>query len=156
MRPEDTIGMHKLHTESVRRVCAPLLEPDIVQAWLHGRTPDGYLRAADEEGERFWIALDDSDRVVGFASWRDDELMALFIAPRSQGRGIGRKLFTACADDAEKNGWAIIRLDSTLNAQSYYEAMGFRRVRESYREKYDKRIPLIEMVRTPSKHDSAG
>ena len=148
MRQADTIGMHDVHTHAVRQVCAPMLEATVVEAWLHGRTPEGYQRAAIEDGERFWIAIDDASGVVGFASWREDELIALFVLPEFQGCGIGRKLFVACEEDARDCGSRIVRLNSTLNAETYYEMLGFRRVRDGYQQKQNQCIPHIEMERT--------
>lgn len=147
MRDKDADAMHEVHTKAVRRACAPLLDPDVVDAWLFGRTPGGYVSAAADGGERFWVGVIDAERVVGFASWRDDELISLFVDPDCHGRGIGRRLFDACQDDAAANGNGIVRLNSTLNARTFYEAYGFREVGRGYNEKRHKRIPHIEMVR---------
>lgn len=146
MQPGDAPGIHEVHTAAVRRSCAPLLADAVVEAWLHGRTPEGYLSAADD-GESFWVAADDGGRVRGFASWQDDELLALFIDPPAHGQGIGGLLFAACERDAMENGQVITRLNASLNAVSYYEALGFAAVREGYQEKRGERIPQIEMIR---------
>lgn len=147
MNSEDTAALHHIHTEAVQQVCAAMVDLNAVAAWLHGRTPEGYLRAADEDGETFLVAFKEPDQLVGFASWREEELVSLFVDPQFHGRGIGRKLFAACEKDAEKSGYAILRLNSTLNAQSYYEAIGFRPIRMGYHEKRGQRIPHVEMVR---------
>lgn len=147
MRPEDAVGVQDAHTAAVREVCAPLLEPAVVEAWLRGRTPDGYLRAADEGDERFWVAVDHEGGVMGFASWRDGELLALYVDPGNQGLGIGRRLFAACEEEARGQGLKITRLNSSLNARTFYEARGFRAAREGYREKHGQRIPHLEMER---------
>ncbi len=147
MRDADAAGMHELHTKAVRQVCATLLESDVVEAWLYGRTPEGYLRAANDGGESFWVALADTDRIAGFASWRDNELMSLFVDPDSQGLGLGRRLFQACEEDAARKGAVITRLISTLNAQTFYETRGFQAGQRGYVEKRNMRIPHIEMRR---------
>ena len=147
MESGDTVGMHDVHSHAVRQVCAQHLKPPVVEAWLHGRTPEGYQRAADDEGERFWVALNSEDRVVGFAGWRGDELTALFVLPECHGRGIGSELFQACEEDARNHGLQIVRLDTTLNAVRFYEQFGFHQLREGYREKRGQRIPHMEMER---------
>ena len=147
MENGDVAGMHRVHTDAVRQVCAKTVTPPVVEAWLHGRTPDGYLRAESEDDERFWVAVEPPMGVVGFASWRADELVSLYIDPDFHGQGIGRALFIACEDDAAANGQRIVRLISTLNAQGYYEMLGFRYVEDGYREKRGERIPHVEMVR---------
>ncbi len=124
-----------------------MVEPRIVEAWLYGRTPEGYLRATDEGGEAFWIAALDNGEIAGFASWREDELVSLFVDPELEKRGLGRKLFAACEEDAAKNGHTIGRLISTRNAQTFYESLAFISEREGYTEKRGVRIPHIEMRR---------
>lgn len=149
MAPDDAADMHRIHTEAVTAVCAAFVEPAAVAAWLHGRTAEKYVAAAETGGEAFWIAALDDGSVIGFASWRGDDLVSLFVDPAYHGRGAGRALFEACEEDAAANGHRLRRLIATLNAISYYEARGFRQVRESYREKQGQRIPHIEMTRDP-------
>ncbi len=147
MSPDDAEDMHRIHTAAVTAVCAEFVEPAAVDAWLHGRTAEKYVEAADTGGETFWIAALDDGPVIGFASWRGDELVSLFVDPAYHGRGVGHALFDACEHDAAKNGHTPRRLTATLNAVSYYEARGFRQVRESYRQKQGQKIPHIEMTR---------
>lgn len=151
MSPGDAAGMHRVHTQAVTVVCAAFVEPAAVEAWLHGRTPEKYVPAADKGGETFWIAAAEDKPVIGFASWRRDELVSLFVDPAWHGRGVGRALFEACEKDAAENGNALLRLVATLNATSYYETLGFSAVRETYRVKRKTRIPHIEMTRAPRK-----
>lgn len=146
MPPSDASGMNEVHTEAVRRICTAHVTPAVVEAWLAGRTPEGYARAA-QEGESFWVAVDKGNQIFGFGSWRGDELAALYVDPQIHGRGIGRGLFTACETDARENGLSFTRLNATLNATSYYEALGFRKVRDGYNEKRGQRIPHMEMIR---------
>jgi GNAT superfamily N-acetyltransferase len=137
MSPGDAADLHRIHTQAVTAVCADYVEPAAVAAWLHGRTAEKYVEAADTGGETFWIAALEDGSVIGFASWRQDELISLFVDPAHHGRGVGRALFDACEKDAAENGHAPRRLTATL------------KVRESYREKQGQRIPHIEMTRDP-------
>jgi len=124
-----------------------MLEPGIVEAWLYGRTPEGYVRAASSGGEVYWVAVEGTGLVVGFASWSGDELVSLYVDPRHEGQGIGKQLFATCQADCEKEGCSISHLNSTINARTFYESLGFRAMREGFREKRNKRIPHIEMER---------
>lgn len=155
MRPGDVAGIHEVHTAAVRETCARLLTPAVVEAWLYGRTPDGYLSAA-EDGESFWVAVDEAGGVIGFASWQEDELLALFIDPPVHGLGIGGRLFAACERDAAEAGRSITCVNAALNAVSYYQALGFRAVGEGYQQKRGERIPHIEMVREEGPGEDPG
>ena len=102
MEEGDAADMHRLHGAAVRQVCAKTVTPAVVEAWLYGRTPEGYLRAEPEGGEAFWVAVDRDGQTVGFGSWRADELIGLYVDPNFHGQGIGRALFAACEDDGRR------------------------------------------------------
>jgi L-amino acid N-acyltransferase YncA len=97
MRPEDVSEMHTIHTECLTRTLREPYSDEQIAAWLSGRTPEGYLRAGDS-GEHFLVA-EEEDVVIGFASWQDDELLALFIHPDEQAKGVGTALLIAAASD---------------------------------------------------------
>jgi len=147
MQDSDAEGMHRVHTRAVSQLCAPFVSEETVNAWLFGRTPEGYLKAAEDHGETFWIASDAKQQVVGFASWREDELVSLFVDPRVCGQGVGRRLFAACEADAKKNGFEISRLKSTRNAETFYALLGFQKIETGYDLKQGQQIPYIVMTR---------
>lgn len=146
MQDTDAAAMHALHERAVRQTCGPALKPAIVEAWLRGRTPDGYIRARDEGGENFLIAEVRGLR-AGFASWRGSWLEALFVDPDFQGTGVGRALLNACEADAAEQNIFLSDLNATLNAKTFYEAAGFKVMEAGYEEKYGERIPHIAMMR---------
>jgi putative acetyltransferase len=83
MRPEDVSEIHAIHTECLSsRTLREWYTDEQLAAWLSGRTPEGYLRAC-ASGEHFLVA-EQEGAVVGFASWQDDELLALFVHPDEQ------------------------------------------------------------------------
>lgn len=147
MQETDVDGMHRVHTQAVSQLCSKFVDKAVLDAWLFGRTPQGYLQACDDHGETFWVADEESGRIVGFASWRDDELVSLFVDPVAGGQGIGRRLFAACEADAESYGFSVSRLKSTLNAVSFYELLGFKATERGYDLKREQRIPYVAMIR---------
>ena len=147
MQEEDVNGIHQVHTQAVSKVCSAFLTDEAVNAWLFGRTPQGYLVAANDHGESFWVAYDAKFGVIGYASWYEDELISLFVSPSFCGQGIGRQLFEACEADAKSKNFEIRRIKSTLNAQSFYEILGFREIKKGFDIKRGQRIPHVEMER---------
>lgn len=146
MQDGDAAAMHAIHERAVRISCAPALPPEVVDAWLHGRSPAGFLRAHDDGGERFWLAEIRGLR-AGFAGWLGDRLTALFVDPDHQGSGAGRALLAACDRDAAARGEALMRLDSTYNAQAFYERAGFRAIGEGHQLTHGQRVPHVSMLR---------
>jgi ribosomal protein S18 acetylase RimI-like enzyme len=58
------------------------------------------------------------------------DVRAFAVAPRAQGRGVGRKLLLAVIEHAEKHGVRLLRLctqPAMLGAQHLYETTGFTR-----------------------------
>jgi GNAT superfamily N-acetyltransferase len=146
MQDSDADAMHIIHERAVRQSCAPLLSPQVVAAWLRGRSPEGYLRARNEGGENFLIAENRGLR-AGFASWRGSWLEALFVDPDHQSTGVGKALLIACEEAAEAQNIFLSDLNATLNARSFYETAGFRVMEEGYEEKFGERIPHLAMMR---------
>ena len=123
MMPADAGAVHSIHSACLERTLLGRYTSEQITAWMTGRTPQGYLRAS-EAGERFFIA--EVDRTaVGFASWQDDQLLAVFVHPDFQGRGIGSALVSACFEDAERTGATISSVSSVLGAEAFYGRHGF-------------------------------
>ena len=146
MQGEDTIRMHELHTACLRQICAQDYTDLQIEAWLAGRSPEGYLRMIEDHNERMFVALLD-DIVAGFASWRDMEFLSLYVDPDHNGKGIGQSLHQACDTDASSLHRRIMRVDSTLSARGFYERMGYRFVRKTFHLSAGIRIPALSMRR---------
>ncbi len=102
--------------------------------------------AAAREGERFLIAeLEGS--VVGFASWRDGELLALFVHPDHQGRGVGSTLALACFAEATHSGGSIRLVRAAIGAEPFYRHDGFEAVGPGAMSKRGVDIPHTGMER---------
>ncbi len=56
------------------------------------------------------------------------ELMALFIAPKFSGLGLGRTLGELAIKLAQQNSSGDVLLESTVNAAPFYENLGFKEV----------------------------
>ncbi|MBD0273858.1 MAG: GNAT family N-acetyltransferase [Acetobacteraceae bacterium] len=116
-----------------------------VEAWMAGRTPEGYLRAV-RDGERFLVA-ELEGAVVGFASWRGGELLSLFVHPDHQGRGIGSALSLACFAAAARGGEPVGVVRAALGAEPFYRRHGFAVVGPGAAAKRGVGIPHTRMRR---------
>jgi putative acetyltransferase len=70
--------------------------------------------------------------IVGFADYtpHDEQLTGLYVSADHQHTGVGRELYEAIERDAKRRRLSRLWLESTLTAARFYEAMGFRRVRD--------------------------
>jgi GNAT superfamily N-acetyltransferase len=120
--PTDAEAIHAIHGICLERTLLGRYNREQIEACVAGRTPQGYLRAA-EAGERFFVA-EEGGAVVGFASWQDDELLSLFVHPDFQGRGIGSAFVSACFEDAARRDATISVVKFVLGAEEFYDRHG--------------------------------
>lgn len=92
---------------------------------------------------RFTLAVDQSDRPLGFMFLHQQHMEALFIDPDHHGQGIGAALVRDAL--ARHPG-----LTTDVNAQNpaalgFYEHLGFRRIGQSARDGQGRAYPLIHL-----------
>ena len=121
--PGDAEAIHAIHGLCLSRKLLGRYAAEQIEAWTTGRTPQGYLRAAELE-ERFLVAVSDAT-VIGYGSWQDNELLSLFVHPDFHGRGIGSALMTSCLDDAAQAGATLSIVKAVLGAEGFYGRFGF-------------------------------
>ena len=126
---DDAPEICTLHKASIRQLCSTAYAPEQIAAWTEPLTPDRYPPAMQQL--EFFVA--EEDRVLGFfiLDLEGAELNAIYLHPDAAGRGVGRRLVEFAEDLARERSLTELKLKSTLNAVGFYEACGFRRVRES-------------------------
>jgi putative acetyltransferase len=145
MLPGDAEAIHAIHGLCLNRKLLGHYTSEQIEAWTTGRTPQGYLNAA-ESGERFLVAVSDA-AVIGSGSWQDDEPLSLFVHPDFHGRGVGTTLMSSCLDDAAQAGATISIVKSVLGAEDFYGRFGFEIEGPGSIAKRDVTIPHILMRR---------
>lgn len=144
MVAEDADAIHRIHYACLTRTLSANYSSDQIAAWMKGRSPSGYVKAA-AAGERFFVAESDG-RIVGFASWEDDELLALFVDPDTQRAGIGSRLLQVCFEDAASHGSVITCLKAAIGAEPFYARRGFIPVAQGSTTKHGVVIEDTRMV----------
>jgi GNAT superfamily N-acetyltransferase len=139
----DAEAIHELHLNSVRALCASSYEPGIIVGWLKDRTPAGYLRGI-AAGATF-IAEAES-RIIGFCEAVPGEVVAVFVDPQWSRKGVGTSLLSRALTIAASTPRSV-RLESTLNAVSFYECLGFRQITRSSVRRNDVEVPVVIMER---------
>ena len=80
--------------------------------------------------ERLIFVAVEGAAIVGTASLGRDQVHAVFVHPARQGQGIGRHLMEAVESAAQARGECGLMLYASLSAVPFYEANGWRTVRE--------------------------
>lgn len=89
------------------------------------------------------LAVDASDRAIGFMFVHDGHMEALFIDPDHHGKGIGKMLVLSALDQHPQ-------LTTDVNAQNcqaigFYERLGFAHTGRSERDGQGRAYPLIHL-----------
>ncbi len=106
---------------------------------------------ADIDAGTHWVAAT-SDKILGTVCLTSDAhgtgiVQALFVAPDSQGSGIGRALWDRAVTAARTTGLARLHLDADPQAAPFYAAMGCRTIGKSRSGSIpDRMLPLMEFV----------
>jgi putative acetyltransferase len=140
--PLDAPRIHELHLASVRALCARSYAPAILEGWLANRSPDGYLRGI-ASGALFVAEAD--GEIVGFCEGVVREVRAVFVDPRWVGRGVGSALLAQALTIAGAGASRPVRLESTLNAVTFYERHGFRQISQGTVRRNQLEIPIVVM-----------
>ena len=87
---------------------------------------------------RYYLARDNSGRLVGAGGWSPEDpatkkmsanlghIRHFAVLPEAAGQGIGRALFNHCLKESESEGVTAFNCCSSLNAEGFYAALGFR------------------------------
>jgi putative acetyltransferase len=129
-KPADLPAVRALHHDSIRQVCSAVYEPAAIDEWVDLLTPERYEVMLSERA--FVVALLDGE-FVGFGVISPDKCLvnALYVAPDALGRGVGSALLRALEDVGRAAGVDTLRLESTLNAATFYESRGWARGAET-------------------------
>jgi len=92
------------------------------------KTPD-YIRKIMENQHSYTLVAKNSDRIVGFIQLKFHHKVGnvshLYILPGYEGKSIGTHLFDLGKERAIQLNVEKLYIESTLNALSYYEKLGF-------------------------------
>lgn len=76
--------------------------------------------------DRVMLVAMRGDTIVGTACLFGDSVRKVFVDPRCQGCGIGRRLIEQIERTAIGRGVKVLQVQSTINAADFYARMGFR------------------------------
>lgn len=80
-----------------------------------------------------FVAIIDS-HIVATASLDHDTVRSVFVDPHSQGLGIGRRLMEQAQAVALSAGINLLRVPSSITAEGFYAALGYKKVRDEYHQ----------------------
>ncbi|QXI30872.1 GNAT family N-acetyltransferase [Pseudomonas vanderleydeniana] len=83
-------------------------------------------------GIRTMLVAQEGERVVGTASLDGEVVRSVFVAPDTQGTGVGRALLAEVVRLAREAGISLLKVPSTVTAEGFYARLGFEAVRDAW------------------------
>jgi len=117
--------MDALQRASGRALCAGWYEPGLIDAWLGRPRPGRYTRGA-EAGDQYFVSVE-GERLVCFGGVNTDAgaIRALFVAPDRAGDGLASEMMAFMLERLHATGVREVSIESSLNAQGFYQRFGF-------------------------------
>jgi putative acetyltransferase len=129
MQPEEARRFLEIHRAAVRGLAAKDYSPVVVDAWaplpITDETLERFLSNRDHE-IRLMAEIDGQCVGIGAIVLGNSELRACYVAPGAARRGVGSALVAEIERIAREHGLLYLRLESSLTAEPFYEALGYR------------------------------
>lgn len=129
--------INDIYSRTIRRVNAEDYSSEKIDAWVKC----GYLSITQQmlRNAQCFVCVN-ANRMIGMGGMVNNSIVALYIAPDRMGEGIGSGLLRLMEEDACKRGVKEMLVDSTLTAELFFKAKG-------YKETGRKRISIGDRLR---------
>ena len=84
-----------------------------------------------KQGTKFWIAVDDNDRVIGSVGYSKTEkegeafLHRLFVKPKEKHKGIGTALLKVAENEMKEKGMSVSKVHLGEPKEQWFESYSF-------------------------------
>jgi putative acetyltransferase len=124
-RPADAAALYAVHERAVRVLGRRVYSDSQVESWVHGNSPDYYLRAMRDDGEIFEVAVSRLRGVIGFCSRKDQEVRSLYVDPDWSRLGVGSALLRRAEAMIAAEGHGKVVIGASLVGLPFYELHGY-------------------------------
>lgn len=136
---KDAEEIHRIHDEAVRETCKGFYTQEQIDVWLADRSPEKYHQKINS-GQMFVAEI--NNKVVGYGHAIPGEIVAVFVDPTFQDKGLGKQLLEYGLKIALK-GHKKVKVESTLNAEEFYKKHGFIKIRDDIHIEKGVEAPII-------------
>ena len=137
----DAVFMKQIH-ENALASCSAFYSKEVMQILTDPSrlTAEGYMKAIQQK--EIYVALL-NHKMAGFVHFDSREIHGLFVDPGHQKKGIGKKLVRKFFEENKNRSNFVV--ESTLNAEAFYQKMGFKTMKKTYTVRSGIKIPVIKM-----------
>lgn len=128
---KDAEEIYAVHTAAIVELCNSCYSEEAIRQWAGRQTPQQYIPWIEEQ-ELTVATASAEGHVVGFGhlirsndSSSICQVKGLFVSPKWAKKGVGTALLQHLEHQARVQGYTRMFLKSSLNAEGFYERMGY-------------------------------
>jgi putative acetyltransferase len=124
-KPEDTVSLSRLFTETVHSISTTEYSPEQLAAWAPDPPDIEHWRR--QLSDRIVLVAEHDSEIVGFATFEPDgHLDHMYVHRRFQRRGVASALYRCIEREALSRGVNRIFTEASITARPFFERIGFR------------------------------
>lgn len=77
-----------------------------------------------ESGGETYIVAESENKLVGFCSYKKNEIVGLYVDPSTNRKGIGTRLLQTAKDEISRSCPIKLTLNAALSALTFYQSQG--------------------------------
>ncbi len=131
-KPADAAGIFAVHDRAIRVLGRGPYSDSQVESWARGNCPERYVEAMRKEGERFLVAVARGHGIVGFCSYKEQEVRGLYVDPEWSRLGLGTALLQRAEEIIAAAGHRKVVVGASLVGLPFYEIHGYSVVRHRH------------------------
>ena len=117
----DEEALASMRRRAILALAVPVMSMEQAEQWASRAAADRIARAIREHD--VWVALDEA--AIGWVEVDRDRVVALYVSPSCSRRGVGSVLLARAETSIRVSGYAMARLESSLNALDFYLRRGY-------------------------------
>lgn len=127
MRPDEARTFLEIHARSIRGLAANHYSPEVIDGWAAQITDESIQRFLKNSDSEIRLLGELNGEVVGLGALvvQKNELRACYVIPEVARRGVGTALVTEIERIAKARGLTRLDLESSINAEPFYAALGY-------------------------------
>ncbi|MCW2254502.1 GNAT superfamily N-acetyltransferase [Providencia alcalifaciens] len=124
--PSEAEHLWVIRNQAIRLGCRESIDEDVIKAWTPYTMPESYRNMIEENP--FFVAVDEHNIAIatGFLNLKQKSVDAIFTLPEYTGFGAAGLIIDVIKYEAKQRGIKQLTLESTLNAERFYQKHGFR------------------------------
>lgn len=124
-KPSDYEDMDAVFRASAKAFCSGSYDPDIIDDWTGTPWPDRFHIGSQNGDEQYVLTAKGAIICFSCINLQRQSLVSLFVLPEYSGQGVGQRMVEFVIERAATAGLHVLKLDSSLNAASFYKRQGF-------------------------------